>query len=147
MAPKKQGDKPIKQVGEKGIEGEAEKLANYIREHLLESASNRDVLAQAIEAIWGSVEKFYEEFFLQLTPQERAQFGEKIDQLVSAKKDEKLKIFHLLADDAVRRAAQALAMAGVGGGVKTSADTVGPAPSTGTGTGKGSYGKDQRRKR
>lgn len=145
MAPKKPGEKPIKQVGEKGIEGEAEKLANYIREHLLESASNRDVLAQAIEAMWGSVERFYEEFFLQLTPLERAQFGEKIDQLVAAKKDEKMKIFHLLADEAVRRAAQALAMAGVGGGVKTGADAIGPAPSTGTG--KGSYGKDQRRKR
>jgi hypothetical protein len=139
------GNKPVKQVGEKAAEDEAQKLANYIREHLLEAASNRDVLAQAIEALWGSVERFYEEFFTQLSPEERAAFGDKIDQLVAVKKNEKMKIFHLLASEAVRRAANALVGAGVDGGTKARPDTIGPAPAGGAG--KGSYRKDQRPQR
>jgi hypothetical protein len=131
-----------KYVGEKGVEDAAQQVADYIYDHLMEAVGNREVLEQAIIAIFGSLEQFQQDFYAQLNPEQRSQFGTMIDALIHEKQQKKKRLFEILQSESMKQVIENLRLSGIRALEK--ADHAAKSPGSGVGSGKG---KDESRNR
>ncbi len=99
---------PQKHTPHTTIDNTAEALANHIHAHLGGERNNRTVLIQAIEALYGSMERFNEMIYQWLDPEEIKMLGALIDEKLKEKNKDKHKFAAIFQSEIFKNVIQTL---------------------------------------